>query len=315
MPLLTEYALIPDIFDSTSYTNDEVGDIRLQYLKEVLLAEGLVRNLRDGNWFKLFANNGRPWHRRGKELLNKLERQNRLRRCNPSIPREPSTDCEWCDEALASHEISPLSGIVTTRAVADLDPYCKNSNVASIDHLPITPWWANRSPSVRLHRTIAEYRQHLELVLSCANSLMFIDPHIDPTLDRYRDFISLLLATAGRDPAPLIEIHRVCYIDKGRDRNIIREQEWRDCFSCEWSSVLETRRLSVEVFIWDDFHDRHLISDIMGIELSNGFDTSKKANDMTTWGRLGRKDRDDIQREFDRTSTRHVLRSQFRIPE
>ena len=50
MALLAEYALTPDIFDSASYSNDEIGDVRLQQMKEVLLSEGLVRDLRDGRW-------------------------------------------------------------------------------------------------------------------------------------------------------------------------------------------------------------------------------------------------------------------------
>ena len=75
MALLAEYALTPDVFDSASYSNDEVGGIRLQHLKEVLLSEGLVRDLRDGRWSSLFADDGRPWHMRGKELLKKLAQQ------------------------------------------------------------------------------------------------------------------------------------------------------------------------------------------------------------------------------------------------
>ena len=81
MALLAEYALTPDVFDSTSYSSDEVGRIQLQHLKEVLLSEGLVRDLRDGKWLALFADDGRPWHMRGKELLKKLVQQKRLRRC------------------------------------------------------------------------------------------------------------------------------------------------------------------------------------------------------------------------------------------
>ncbi len=72
MALLAEYALTPDIFDQSFYSTEEVADIHLQHLKEALLNEGLVRNLRDGEWLRLFSNNDRPWHIRGKELLKKL---------------------------------------------------------------------------------------------------------------------------------------------------------------------------------------------------------------------------------------------------
>ena len=42
MALLAEYALTPDVFDTTSYTSEEVCGLHLQNLKEVLLHEGLV---------------------------------------------------------------------------------------------------------------------------------------------------------------------------------------------------------------------------------------------------------------------------------
>ena len=33
--------------------------------------------------------------------------------------------------------------------------------------------------------------------------------------------------------------------------------------------------LSFEVFLWDDFHDRYLISDLVGILVPYGFDTTR----------------------------------------
>jgi hypothetical protein len=33
--------------------------------------------------------------------------------------------------------------------------------------------------------------------------------------------------------------------------------------------------------------------------MGNGFDTSRVSNDMTTWARLSRDDRERVQREFD----------------
>ncbi len=47
----------------------------------------------------------------------------------------------------------------------------------------------------------------------------------------------------------------------------------------------------------DDFHDRYLISNLTGICLNNGFDTST-AKDLTTWTKLSSVDREDINKEF-----------------
>ena len=57
--------------------------------------------------------------------------------------------------------------------------------------------------------------------------------------------------------------------------------------------------LIAEVFIWSDFHDRFMISDVIGINASAGFDVTNRPNDFATWSRLGRRDKDDVQRRFD----------------
>jgi len=311
MALLAEYALTPDVFDSTSYSNEEVGGIRLQHLNEVLLNEGLVRDLRDGRWSSLFADDGRSWHMRGKELIKKLIQQKRLRMSIAVLDNEPTNDHQWCDEALASHSATPLAGIVTTQSVAE--GYRREPLVACIDQLTITPWWVGRSPSVRLSRTTGEYIQHLQLILHCANSVMFIDPHLDPTQRRYGHFINLLQVMSGRTLAPLIEVHRVCYFDNRDKRDQHGELGWRNMFN-SWTTPLEAAGLTTEVFIWDDFHDRYIISDLVGVSVPNGFDTTTDISQRTTWNRLGRGERDDIQREFDPACNRHTLKHRFKVP-
>ena len=81
----------------------------------------------------------------------------------------------------------------------------------------------------------------------------------------------------------------------------------------ELGKPLRAAGLQAEVYIWDDFHDRFLISNLVGISLPNGFDTGG-AHKLTRWTRLGRTDRDDVQREFDAGSGRHTLRGKFTIP-
>lgn len=72
--------------------------------------------------------------------------------------------------------------------------------------------------------------------------------------------------------------------------------------------------MTFQVFLWDDLHDRYLISDLLGINLPYGFDTTTDSTSVTTWSRLGRVERDDVQREFDRASNRHTLRHAFTVP-
>lgn len=312
MPLLSEYVLTPDVFDVSSYPHEEVGTARLEYLKDVFLEESLLRNLRNGEWLSLFKSQDRPWHRRGLELLKKIVKQNRLRLVKRALDEAPKNDVDWCREALASHGIDPLTGIISTSSVAN--EIGGHPVLGKIDRLGSFDPWISRSPSVRLARCHAHYEAELRLALNSANSFMFIDPHLDPTQRRYFDFLPILLLAKGRQPKPLIEIHRVMYVGSGRNRQLISMGDWETRFRNAWEKDLTAAGMRVDIFIWDDHHDRYLITDLIGIKMNNGYDTTTNPKDITTWGRIGRKDRDDIQREFDPACNRHVLRHRFTVP-
>lgn len=312
MALLTEYALTPNVFNVRSYSSNEFVVLNLQNLKDMMLNEALVRDLRDGEWLRLFCDGDESWHRRGKELLKKLIKQNRLNRFPPALPVTPATNEDWFNEALASHTNGALEGVITTST--DLRQPNGNPPVYSIDQLTTADFRRLRDSSVRLNRTIAAYEENLRLVLDCANSIMFIDPHIDPTLSRYKDFSKFIQRVCNRKCFPLIEIHRVCYVGSGKNREFPPVSEWKTRFKNGISHIISKVGLTIEVFIWDNFHDRYIISDLVGISIPNGLDVSHKPNDMTTWTRLSRSDRDDIQREFDIASKRHNPPQRFLLP-
>ena len=313
MALLADYAITPDVFDVMSYRNEEVCEARLELIREPLLTEGLVRDIRDGEWHRFIENPARAWHRRGKELIRKLATQGRLVQIPPALPNSPVDDQDWCAEALESHRIREFAGgIIVTEAVKNA--YLREPLVARIDRLGSARWWAARSPSVTLTRSLQDYQQHLEPILRCANSLMFVDPHIDPAERRYHSIGTLMQMAGNRTPAPSIEIHRVCRVGFGPSRRIEDRAYFEALFRDSLSNCLQAVGLRAEIFIWDNFHDRYLISNLVGISPPNGFDTSREPNSVTRWTRLGRCDRDGVQREFDPASRRHTLRTQFLIP-
>jgi hypothetical protein len=154
----------------------------------------------------------------------------------------------------------------------------------------------------------------LNLILCHANSIMFVDPHIDLLLDRYKGLIALLQVAGNRFPRPRIEIHRVVYSGSGQHRQILNPKDIEANFRNELTSPLTAVGLAAEVFVWDHFHDRYLISDLVGIQVPQGFDTARASNAKTTWTRLCRTDRDDVQREFDPNGHRHKIHHQFTVP-
>lgn len=307
MPLLADYAITPDVFDVTSYSDEEVCRLHLREIGSVMRTEGLVRDLHDGAWRALFADDGRPWHRRGKELVKKLATQGRLISSPRELPAVPVDDRAWCEEALRTHSRRPMTGgIIATGPIKD--EYRSESLVARIDRLDRADWWRGRSSSIRLQRRAPEYRRHLDLILRCANSIQFIDPHLDPTRDRYRHVADLLRDAGRRTPLPQIEIHRC-----SRSGNAELHVDQIESKFQELAGALQSINLRAQVFVWDHFHDRYLISNLVGISLPNGFDTSN-STELTTWTRLGPRERDDVQREFDFASRRHHLHGKFSIP-
>ena len=315
MPLLADYAITPDVFDITSYSSEEVCGLCLELIREPMLTEGVVRDLRAGEWRKIFQNPVRTWHGRGKELIRKLATQGRLIPICPVLPNSPGNDQDWCAEALGSDARQPFTGgIIVTEPVKNI--HARDSRIARIDRLGNAAWWTARSQSVRVSRALPAYRQNLEPILHCSRSLLFIDPYLDPAHGRYRDIGALVEAAGNRTPAPTIEIHRVCYEGSGEGRKFPLRDDgnyFKQRFEAELSERLRASGLQAEVFIWDDFHDRYLISNLVGVSLPNGFDTTNNPNDITTWTRLGRSDLDDVQREFDPASQRHKLHQRFTI--
>jgi len=308
--MLAEYALIPDVFDPASYASAEACDRHLCELKDGIIARGLVRNLHGGGWWRFVEQHRDRWDKRGRELLKKLRQQGRLSDATGCAVNAPETAMAWCAEALASHEQVPLSGIISDETTAA--ECAPNDLVAPVSKLTEQTWWMSGKNSIELKRTTHDYVEALGPTLRHSNSIWFIDPHLDPTRPDYRSFTELLRACGPRRPAARIQIHRVCYSGSGLGRQIITNDVWENRFRSALGLVVREADLLVEVFFWDDFHDRYLISNLIGILMPNGFDTEAE-QPMTRWARLDRDHRDSVQREFDQPSSRHKLRHHFSI--
>lgn len=307
--MLDEYALIPDIFDPAAYTNGVLADAYLTFLKEPLFQEAIVRDLHDGAWSQYCLTNAGGLHRLTKEIVRKLALSNRLRLFPTQTASTPVRAQDWCVESLRSHASSALTGIVAAHATKQS---CGEPEVASIEKLTGTIWWQKRSPSVTVDRKTAEYLRVLHLVLLQANSLMFIDPNLDPSSHSYREFHQLLAAIPQRAIKPKIEIHRSFCKGDGAARTFPTEAGWKVSFAT-LDTALKKCGQDAEVFFWDDFHERYLITDIVGVSVPAGFDVTGKQNDFSTWGRLGREDRDKIQRLFDPAARPQSLKWRFQI--
>lgn len=131
-----------------------------------------------------------------------------------------------------------------------------------------------------------------------------MDPYLDPQRrgGGYANFHRLLEhARAGTR----VEIHRGAEVE-GEDGVGFRQlsrAEWEERFA-EVLRVVRKCRLRCHFFLWRKsrhrrFHDRYLFTNLLSVGLQNGFDEDEQGSE-TSWHRLGAKDSEDIQRQYER---------------
>lgn len=309
--LLDEYAIIPEVFDPNSYEPPELAGILLTSLRRPLTEEGIVANLRDGEWLTLVNGNLGGYHQRARNLIAELVKLKRIKPRPAALPGTCATSLEWCNEALGCHEVEPLTGIVAPQNSAGDIKYLKGP-IQTIDRLHLAGWWRPGTCSIRTDRAIDAYKAVLRPALRHANVVMLIDPYLDPWEHRYAGVADVLALAAGRVLSPLIEIHRVVSSGSGRDRTPQEQPFWEGRFA-PLSAALKAMGIKAVVYIWDDFHDRFLLTNHIGVSMTNGFDTDGDPKARMVWNRLDRAAADDVQREFDPGSGMHKKLFDFPI--
>ena len=195
---------------------------------------------------------------------------------------DPDQEADWLWEAQRLHETFRCRALITSK---DLATEYAEDPVVSIERLNLTAWWEDRSPSKTVKRNSESYQDALKLVLRHANSLMFIDPFIDPLKRNYDEFPQLLLAAGANGHRPLIEIHRASSRKVEGRTEVQPVARWMADFQ-PWSDLLARAGLKADVYMWERMHDRYLISDLVGINVPYGFDIAADPADTSTWSRL-----------------------------
>lgn len=318
MPLLAEYAITPDVLFSSFYSSTELEDALVSPVANSIMASGLVRDLRDGEWSELLSNPECHLNPRSKHFIMMLINKNRLRAYQSILPESPVTSADWCQEAFASHLKSCLSGIITTKSVAEQFK-SKKHIVAAIHSLGngAVEWWQPLKGNEEVKRDIDDYLFHLRLFLEHANSLYFVDGNLDPTKSNYRNFVKLIDVIARRKKLPLVQIHRQEFYGTTKDKknSTLSIADWKERFTEKLQPVLAGSRLKVQVYIWNRIKDRYFLSDLAGIAMNNGFDEGSKSDpiSITTWSRLDRKITEDRYRMYDEAYRRKDLIGKFTV--
>jgi hypothetical protein len=148
-------------------------------------------------------------------------------------------------------------------------------------------------------------------------TLTFIDPYIDLREERYEGFGKLVLEARRQDVLPRIIIHcKIVRVPTDQTRKHWRPQYERECRE-RFAPLVELLRpspLIADVFVWDDFHDRYLLTNLIGISVPNGFGIATGGEEeWTTWTRMSRADKENVESEFDPNSHKQEPEFSFRI--
>lgn len=306
--MLKEFAFSPEVLLSSAYgitTTDGIfhpaedhGHLALNTLRKGLERGGIVRNLAGGEWLKTVANTEVGLHARSREVLAKIQKTGRVVPAAMQSVAPPSTEKEWLSEAFASHQADPfLSNFFGTDAFGEAVSAGDYQQLPKgVSKLPLCEPFSGGGCSIKVRRTLVDYADVLRPVFKYSRSLMFIDPYLDLEAHNYRDFVGLLREAARLRPDASVELHRQLRVP-GPGGPVVPAGELRQRIRRVIDADPLLRSLKVEIFVWDEFHDRYLVSNLMGISIPYGFDTSNK-QDETRWTTLTPEDADDIRIEF-----------------
>jgi hypothetical protein len=309
MNLLHDLAITPEVFGSAGHSTKERSDDCLLQLEPILLKEAVIRNISGGRWQKYLQENLAFCSLAGQKLIKAMAP--RLRSFEVVTYDDPQSTDEWCWEALAGHQREALDGILVGH-----DSALRNGGdglVCAAERVHEASWWQKRACSVTLRRCTHDYIKELERLLRFAKSAAFIDPYRDPTIERYADFHKLLGVCRRRETTLWVSIHRCCYRGTGSESHTLTECEARQIFKPLAEKLNHPdMRVRVEVFIWEDFHDRFLITDLLGLSVPYGFDIDTGREERPTrWTKLSREDSDGVLREFEEKNPLHGFKFKF----
>ncbi len=313
--MIYELALTPGLFSQNENTSCLIA---LQNLLYTLTSDShLIGVVRKRLWrptvYEAIASLENPFREKIVSLLNTLKDRGHFipRQYQTNPGNALKTDPEWLDEFLLAHKENPFDAIVTlltSRDNCDGPTDC----VYEVESILDSPLLQNYEHSKRVKRETCEFIRVLKPLLLYSRSILLIDPHIDPTVQRYRRPITGIINAAfdrGRYPAPaLFEIHIKASEDIPKQEKNIKEGFVPLMHPMTQARVV----LWAEREIQETFHNRFILTDLCGIKVMQGLDEPKHGGpDYDDWGVMGETHRQEIWRQFKKGSTTFDQKHEF----
>ena len=313
--MIYELALTPGLFSE----NDNISSLLSLHtlLDTIVKANHLIGVVRKKSWrpavYEAIASLEDPFRERIGKLLNIVKDRGRIipRQYQTNIGNLLENDLSWLHEFLLAHRENPFDAIVTS--LTSRENYDGSTNcVYDVKSILDAPMLQNYERSKQVKREVSEFIKILKPLLLYSRSILLIDPHIDPTVQRYKRPITGIINEAfdrGRYPSPaFFEIHL-----KAKEDIPEQEKKIKEGFGPLMNPGTQARVvLWAEREIQETFHNRFILTDLCGIRVGQGLDEPKHGGpDHDDWDVMGETHRQEIWRQFQKGSTTFDRKHEF----
>ncbi|MDD3460728.1 MAG: hypothetical protein PHW28_05480 [Mesotoga sp.] len=316
--MLYEFAMTPDLFDSSVNNTDNAGTILIQLLRG-LAENGLLANLHKDRWVRHIEQRidslTPPLKDQIKSCLTTLDNRHRLVRHPKCMSGNPSSDLDWLNLALESHQRIAFHAIFLSH---DLIEKCGQKNDAFVEFLNSlnSQKWLEVSGkhTHQVEKTVNGFRQVLAPILRHAKSLSLVDAYMNYHELRFFNTIKLCSELMGqRGHARLsgrIHIHAEGAKQKPNTRTI---QEHLNVWEQNLLPLVQQDGHRFKVFLWENqtdsqtMYDSYILTDQCGVFLHRlDCRTYSQAN-ITEWNLLDEDARTRSLANYDPASSPFIL--------
>lgn len=301
--MLIELGILPEVLAKEHSPEERV---LLKELDRIVRREGIVHDFGFGKWKdSLLERQDLPLL--AKKLLEQWGLEGRLWEAPSGGSKFPNTDSEW------RREVQLYSSKICLTSIIAIEPFPfpkGGAQLTSLSDLIEAPW-RETSQSTRTYLKSSSYNKLLKPIVEKSFRLTIIDPYLNPD-----GYITELLPFCTKLDAP-IHVH-IPLISPGERRTVLPSEafSWKEKRQHEFSrfdTQLKRKSLRAEIHLWDHFHDRFIITNLLGIHMGKGLSINDKVNEITTWSKLSKLDREAVEREFDSNSGQRTLKYKFTI--
>ncbi|WP_163853435.1 MIT C-terminal domain-containing protein [Paenibacillus elgii] len=286
--MLYEFALTPDLFDTSTIDNDRANYFIMRTLLSEISKNGLIANLENDLWIKNVEVRLKALSQQSRmnllPIMKTLKDRKRIVSYSSELKSEPADDLEWLKVALKLNPKEAFHGIVMGPNIA-MGEITPEPCLVGFDKVLDSDLWNCRKTSFDVGQNEVEYCNFLKPILKHAKSLSIIDPYLS-TEQRFFDTVKICLLNLSNKNV------RVNLHAERREIRGLSEAQSAARTILDWEQKIKALRLPndfgrVNLFLWKPrwrgqrFHDRAIITDQCGIGIEGGLDVYETTRRLT----------------------------------